>query len=195
MAVAKANRWFGAVLFALAVILQGSALLRSRTALLQPKVSNVVAVSPASEKTVVLPTSFTIRPNHTFAWYKGGSALETFHSFVPIWEGYQVVYKVTTKDTSLSSGRSQNIETMQLSSTFERMEKSRRTLGDNVLLFNKKKHGTHKRKQSGLSDPRAFLWNNSTYALVWRHTKRDHDIFLFNLFTGEERLLNDCVHG
>mmetsp|Transcript_8504 Transcript_8504/g.18388 ORF Transcript_8504/g.18388 Transcript_8504/m.18388 type:complete len:421 (+) Transcript_8504:267-1529(+) len=149
-----------------------------------------------------IPVGFTIRPNRTVAWYRGGTALRTFHSFVPLISssnattnnnniaGYQVVYKVNTQDKTLPSKRSQRIETMRLSSKFEDVEGSRHELrvriDDNGI-----------RKQSGLSDPRAFFWNGSAHALAWRYNgrERDHENYLFNLDTGEEVQLDDCIRG
>ena len=88
---------------------------------------------------------------------------------------------------------------MQLSSSFKRDETSRKMLGDDIILGSKQKGGKKKEEeaplQSGLSDPRMFLWNNSAYALAWRHNKGDHDNFLFNLVTGEEHLLNHYILG
>lgn len=136
------------------------------------------------QESAAVASAFTIHPNHTFASYRGEEKLETFHSFVPFNEGYQVVFKVTEKDETLKSGRSQSIETMHLSSSFERNESSRRRLGENT----------------GLCDPRAFLWNHSAYCLAWRSNRKrndraDHDTFLINLITGEQHLLNDCING
>jgi hypothetical protein len=147
----------------------------------------------SSNAAVEVPSAFTIRPHLTFAWYRGGSILETFHSFVPLPNnvGYQVVYKVNTKDNTLPSGRAQSIETMQLSPTFERNEATRQILGASSFVNS----GGNVQRQSGLSDPRAFFWNNSAYALTWRINRRDHDNFLYNLGTGEEFLLNDCIRG
>jgi len=90
----------------------------------------------------------------------------------------------------LPSKRSQRIETMRLSSKFEDVEGSRHELrvriDDNGI-----------RKQSGLSDPRAFFWNGSAHALAWRYNgrERDHENYLFNLDTGEEVQLDDCIRG
>lgn len=105
---------------------------------------------------VKVPSAFTIRPHLTFAWYRGGSILETFHSFVPLPNnaGYQVVYKVNTKDNTLPSGRAQSIETMQLSPTFERNEATRQILGASSFVNS----AGNVQRQSGLSDPRAFFW-------------------------------------
>uniref|UniRef100_A0A7S2M616 Uncharacterized protein n=1 Tax=Skeletonema marinoi TaxID=267567 RepID=A0A7S2M616_9STRA len=151
------------------------------------------STSTISSAVTELPSAFMIRPNLTFAWYRGGSILETFHSFVPLPNnaGYQVIYKVNKKDKTLPSGRAQSIETMQLSPTFERNETTRKILGASSFVNS----GGKVQGQSGLSDPRAFFWNNSAYALAWRINRKDHDNFLYNLGTGEEFPLNHCIRG
>lgn len=160
-----------------------------KAARLEASKSNSTISSAVAE----LPSAFTIRPNLTFAWYRGGSTLETFHSFVPLPNnaGYQVIYKVNKKDKTLPSGRAQSIETMQLSPTFERNETTRKILGESSFVNS----GGKVQRQSGLSDPRAFFWNNSAYALAWRINRKDHDNFLYNLGTGEEFPLNHCIRG
>ena len=146
---------------------------------------------PANNRKEV-PTAFVIRPNRTYAAYRGGSRLETFHSFVPLPNGggYQVVYKVNQKDDSLSSGRAQSVETRQLSPSFEPVNSTPLMLGKGWYS-----RAGHIHKQSGLSDPRAFYWNDCPYVLTWRHAGHDHANFLFNLVTGEEYQLDDCVRG
>lgn len=142
-----------------------------------------------------IPTAFTIKPNFTFAWFQGGTMLETFHSFVPLPNnnGYQVVYKVNTQDTSIPSGRTQNMYTMQLSPNFERIESSRKELI--VSNCSSTNHVGEVRVQSGLSDPRAFFWNNSVYTLTWRSWREDFENFLFNAITGDCFPLGQCIRG
>mmetsp|Transcript_30208 Transcript_30208/g.51645 ORF Transcript_30208/g.51645 Transcript_30208/m.51645 type:complete len:157 (+) Transcript_30208:68-538(+) len=62
------------------------------------------STSTISSAVTELPSAFMIRPNLTFAWYRGGSILETFHSFVPLPNnaGYQVIYKVNKKRQNIA---------------------------------------------------------------------------------------------
>ena len=61
------------------------------------------------------------------------------------------------QNIALRTGRAQSIETMQLSPTFERNETTRKILGASSFVNS----GGKVQGQSGLSDPRAFFWNNS----------------------------------